>query len=196
MKRLLVIVILALVALGAMPSLGLAEGITVSVPVTVAGGGVAVMTSEEGAPAPEATELHLADGEKGAFVIPIAEPGNYDYTAQVKDEGKPNVTYDKTVYTIAVAAFVKDDGTLGATVVLYDRETGKKPEAVSFVNKTTSSPSGGDSGSKTQGGAKHQPKTGDNAELEKNLLISMFASAGLFGLSLVYAAFTKKMTRR
>lgn len=107
-----------------------------------------------------------------------------------------------------------------------DSGTTSQSRALAFLNRHTASPhdddpdSGGDDSGDTSGGGtsggtsqvrqgedagssgstssgtNSHPKTGDDSELEKYLLVSFGASAGLLAVSIIYAASTRRLARK
>ena len=195
-----------------MPSV--AFGLTIEIPVAIDEGGVAVIVPDDGSPAPRNLEIAVEDQEEVPFSIDIYSPGTYNYTIHVKDEGEEGVQYDKTVYVAAVSVFAGEEDTMYGVVTISKEDEPDKPETIHFTSNVRSAhrdPNGDDpsgSGSPVPGGSQDgsagsggsgaagQPKTGDSSNLELYLLVSTFASAGLFALSVVYAVSTRKQIRQ
>lgn len=120
---------LLLAMLHATPALAAQPTRVVHVEITVGikHGGTAVMEPLDGAPAPRAYQLKVADGEVGHFQIDFTQVGEYTYgISQIV--GDKNLTYDTTPYTVKV--YVTDnDGRLGAAVNVYDDTNGAKVDS-------------------------------------------------------------------
>ena len=118
-----------------------------------------------------------------------------------------DITFDDTVYQVKIFV-TEEDGKLITNIVIYNQKTGYKyspqgegePCSVTFVNDPTptvpeettvptdpgetETPSGSDTPAETTtddtSGSKSRPQTGDD------FLLAIFASAGLFMLSVFY----------
>ena len=176
------------------------EPVSVDIWAEVANGGNVEITAEVNCPLPEQSNIHLKDGETGAFHITFNQIGDYTYTIKVlKDDS--DIICDKTVYT--VKCYVRDDdGKLFVTTVIYDSKTGKKYEpknkkegvlvAFSNVRKgsseitETTAPNETITDNNPTDSPKSHPKTGDEDELDLYLIICILTSASLFALSVSY----------
>lgn len=156
--------------------------------VEIKGGGTACITPQVNCPIPESTKVTVKDGETGHFNIEFTEPGNYSYIIKTQEEG-----YSPEYYTATVSVNVKEDGKLYTVTVLKKASSDTKCDIAAFTQKsdetttteqTTKPP--------VQVEDKSRPITGDDSQLEMYLLLAIAASAGLFGLSLLYANSTKK----
>lgn len=141
----------------------------------------------------EQTEIHLKDGEQGAFHVTVAVPGTYLYTVSERTGTGKNTVYDARVYHVKVYGMLDDNGSLYAeTVAFTENEQGKLPE-VSFSNRPlnpqTETPStnpyvvpghkttsgGTTSGRTTSGEGTNPVKTGDESPVEGWILIMALA---------------------
>lgn len=233
--RYICVLITSVLCLIAAPAYASAR-ITVTIPVTIEGGGVAVMVPGGGSPSPEEGELSVEPGKQAQFSIPVEKPGTYGYEIAVKDEGEENVVYDKTVYVATVSVFDNGGESPSWTVTLSKAGSEEKPESVHFAMKSmagdpgstpadNTEPDGSSESADDEPGSDSEqdegaddgaddddvkadgtdartsssgsnPKTGDSSNLERYLLISVAASAGLFALALVYAVSTRRLSEK
>ena len=162
------------------------------IPVKIEGGGTAVITSEVNCPAPKAERLELKKGETGHFIINFTRPGEYTYNITVINEDE-NLVYTPEYYTANISVLVAEDGSLYSITTLRKEKSFAKSDVADFriTEKTTGTPPTTTSADNTP----NQPRTGDDTNLEKYVIASIIASAGLFFVSLLYAYDTKRLLR-
>ncbi len=187
---------------------GAAPAVPVDIWVTIQNGGTAVIITEVNSPLPDRSKMTLDDGQSEAFHIMFSEEGSYSYTIRTEPDDR-DIRFDDTVYRVSV--YVREEnGTLYTNLIIYNEKTGKKyspqggqsePCAVSFVNspepyepsepETTTEP--GETKAvpdtppaPTPAPGTSRPQTGDDSLLDLYLLLAIFASAGLFLLSVCY----------
>ncbi len=162
------------------------------IPVRVEGGGTVVMTSEVNCPAPKANRLELNKGETGHFIITFQRPGEYVYNIAVQNENEA-FEYTPAYYTVHVSVLVNEDGSMYTVTTLSKEKSFAKSDEAKFTRteKTTGTPPTTTPTENTP----HQPRTGDDTNLEKYVVASILASAGLFLVSLLYAYDTKRLLR-
>jgi hypothetical protein len=165
--------------------------VDVDISVQIEGGGTAIIIPQVNCPIPQHSDVTVKDGETGHFNIQFTEPGNYAYTIQATENG---CTPD--YYAVNVSVNTKEDGTLYSVTVLKRSYTATKCGTAAFTKEgelppeetTKPIPPNEDEGS--------TPYTGDDSRLEMYLLLAIAASAGLFGLSLIYANSVKKQLKK
>ena len=162
------------------------------IPVKVEGGGTVLITSEVNSPAPAKNILELKKGETGHFYINFARPGEYSYIITVNNTDD-NFVYTPEYYRVIISVLVNDDGSLYTVTTLRKEKSFSKSDIAQFsrTEKTTGEPPTTTSPDSTP----HQPKTGDDTNLEKYVIASIIASAGLFIVSLLYKYDTKRLLR-
>ncbi|MBQ7596040.1 MAG: hypothetical protein IJU45_05195 [Clostridia bacterium] len=162
------------------------------IPVKVEGGGTAVITSEVNCPAPKADRLELKKGETGHFIIDFSRPGEYAYNITVINSNDSFI-YTPEYYSVHISVLVGDDGSMYTVTTLRKENSYAKSDIADFrrTEKTTGAPPTTTSTDSTP----HQPRTGDDTNLEKYVVASIAASAGLFVVSLLYAYDTKRLLR-
>lgn len=189
-----------------------AQSASAEIWVSIKNGGTAAIITEVNCPLPDRSSITLDDGKSEAFHIEFFEEGTYSYTVKVEPDDR-DITFDDTVYQVKVFV-TEEDGKLYTNIVIYDQKTGKKyspqgegePCSVTFVNDPvptspeettaptepdeTETPTESDTPAETTTGdttgGKSRPQTGDDSRLDFYLLLAIFASAGLFMLSVFY----------
>ena len=189
-----------------------AQSASAEIWVSIKNGGTAAIITEVNSPLPDRPSITLDDGKSEAFHIEFSEDGSYSYTVKVEPDDR-DITFDDTVYQVKIIV-VEEDGKLITNIVIYNEKTGYKyspqgegePCSVTFVNDPvptspeettaptepdeTETPTESDTPAETTSGdttgGKSRPQTGDDSRLDFYLLLAIFASAGLFMLSVFY----------
>lgn len=121
---------------------------------------IEILGGEADVPMPEVDRITVADGESGAFLIPIAEPGTYKYTVKEVIGLEDNVEYDTRVYDVTVFAANTENDELTYVVSATAAGTDEKPDRILFANGD------GDDRSRATGDDNSDPNsrdgTGDN----------------------------------
>lgn len=120
---------------------------------------IEIQGGEADVPMPEVDRITVADGESGAFLIPIAEPGTYKYTVKEVIGLEDNVEYDTRVYDVTVFAANTENDELTYVVSATAAGTDEKPDRILFANGD------GDDRSRATGDDNSGPQrggTGDN----------------------------------
>ncbi len=69
------------------------------IPVTIEGGGIAVIVPTVNSPIPDKTEITVKDGETGCFIIHITEPGTFSYIISVEKESQGQNVIHRSIMT-------------------------------------------------------------------------------------------------
>lgn len=170
-----------------------AQSETVDIPVHISGGGTVVITPAVNCPAPQTSTLEIADGEEGHVLLTFRQPGVYSYTVSPKNSEQ----YQPGSYLVLITVTTEEDGSLKAVITLGRDDTGEKTEELHFEpkqppaeppTKTTRPPE-----PPTEPDKPDNPRTGDDSNLYSYVAYAILASAGLFLLSLIYYAQTKRL---
>lgn len=117
-----------------------AQTVPVDIWVDIKNGGTAVIITEVNCPLPDKSSLTLEDGQSEAFHIDFSEEGTYSYSIRIEPDDR-EIYFDDTVYRVKVYV-TQVNGTLHASIVIYNEKTDKKispqgydePCTVTFVN--------------------------------------------------------------
>lgn len=102
------------------------------VPVTIEGGGTAVIVPTVNSPIPTETEIYVKDGHTGYFIIYITEPGTYSYIISVVKEASSGKRYTPEYYDVVVSGLVNDAGELYTVTVVTRRGGDNKTDLAEF----------------------------------------------------------------
>ena len=168
------------------------NSVQADIPVKVEGGGTVSITSEVNCPVPNAERLELKKGETGHFIINFTRPGEYIYNITVINEDEDFI-YTPQYYAVHVSVMVNEDGSMYTVTTLKKENSFAKSDTAEFkrTERTSAAPPATTAAEETP----HQPRTGDDTNLEKYVIASIAASAGLFAVSLLYAYDTKRLLR-
>jgi pilin isopeptide linkage protein len=201
------------------------EPVMAEVPLEITNGGTAEIISNVNCPIPQESKIELDDGEIGKFEIYFTDVGVYTYTVKSLPDDRDMVFDDKeyTVevhvtdeggkLAATVIAYTGENKYSSRSDVMGIADFG--PERLLFepyYEESPAPPMEPDSEpateptdetppteKKTDGDSAHgknrNPKTGDDTRMEVYFTVAMLASAGLFVLSLVYRADTRKMLK-
>lgn len=179
-------------------SVSAAKGVSVDIPVEIEGGGTAIITSEVNCPLPKTSSIDVENGMTEHINIPFDQPGTYSYT--IKTDQVDGIYYAPDYYTAKIMVAVNEDGSLYTVTVLTKDKSDLKPDVCKFTSstkeKTTEKePATTSSGEQRKDPPTSRPKTGDDGMLDIYLLICIFASAGLFALSVSYTVSTNRIIK-
>ena len=191
---------------------GAAEAAGVDIWVHIINGGTAVITSEVNCPLPDKSRITLEDGQSEAFHIDFTKAGTYSYLVEIEPDER-ELTFDETVYNIKVFVY-EENGKLYVNILIYNTISGEKyapedgdPCSVTFSNSDepvtptvpdesrppaptvpdeSQPPASTEQPPLPPSGGPSKPQTGDDSKLDFYLLLAIFASAGLFMLSVFY----------
>lgn len=102
------------------------------IPVTIEGGGIAVIVPTVNSPIPNETEITVKDGETGCFIIHITEPGTYSYIISVEKEVSGAKRYTPEYYDAIVSGLVNDEGELYTVTTVTRRGGDNKTDLAEF----------------------------------------------------------------
>lgn len=203
-KKLITLILLLLLVL-AMPLQACAEGAaTAEIPFTVKNAsGTVIIEAVDGAPLPKQTEFEGIS--TGKFEFSFTRPGEYRYKICQKPGTEQGVTYDSTVYSVCVAVFSNNDGSLYSVTAVNVEDSSQKAEIVEFEN-TLAEPNVPDEPTEpsvpieptepTVPNSPDTPFTGDNSRLGLWLLLMAFSVLGIAVVSIVYKATTDRAEKR
>ncbi len=124
---------------------------------------VAIENEDEKAPQPLFNELKIKPGGTGEFDLTLNEPGSYHYLVYEKAGAVEGVKYDDRVYRVTVFVTQDDTGRLDYVVTASLKDTGEKPDSISFKNRTESDDNPNDPDNPDNPGGKDTPGgNGDN----------------------------------
>ena len=177
-----------------------AEAAGAEIPVVIDGGGTAYMIPEVNCPLPTKNAIQVDNGRTGHFYINFTEAGVYHYTitAEFSENGKTWKADD--VYRLTVEVYEKEDGTLYTVSTINNSHTTEKGAQVWFhkpPETTTQPPTTTDTTTPTTSPPQKPgtPRTGDESNLTRYVLIAMASSAGLFLLALLYTLNTNRLIK-
>ena len=178
-----------------------AEAAGADIPVVIEGGGTATMIPEVNCPLPAERAIRVDNGRTGHFYISFTEPGEYSYTiSAVFSDGDEEIAADE-VFHLTVKVFVREDGSLYTVSVVNGSKSANKQDQVRFTQttETETAPPPPDSSEPTTvpttTPTPGTPRTGDESNLSRYLLIATLSAAGLFALALLYTLNTNKLLR-
>lgn len=88
-------------------------------------------------PAPEEREILTGEDSMVKFIIPVSEPGTYNYRVSQIPGSMKDTVYDKTVYNVIVYAEENRDGKLVCAVSARKDGVIEKPDRIEFCNTVT-----------------------------------------------------------
>ena len=200
-----------------------AEAACAEIPVVIDGGGMAYMIPEVNCPLPVENAVRVDNGRTGLFHIDFTEAGEYHYMisamfSHTDGEKKPA----DEVFRLKVTVSEKEDGSLYAVAVINSEQTAEKTDVVRFREtpgktdpvryrkypENPTEPADEPSASQpeepelppeepsTASSFPSLPRTGDESHLTHYVLLAIAASAGLFGLSVLYTVNTNKLVNK
>lgn len=184
-----------------------AEAAGVDIPVVIDGGGTASMIPEVNCPLPKESTVRVDNGRTGHFYISFTEPGEYHYMITAVFSGRGGERAADEVFRVTVTVLMREDGSLYTASVIRGSESANKQDQVRFKDtpETTTTPpppdttvpsdTPGTTGTPESTAKPGTPRTGDESHLTRYVLLCIAASAGLFGLALLYAFNTNKLIR-
>lgn len=207
-KKLISMILLLLLVL-ALPLQSSAEGaVTAEIPFTVNNApGTVIIEAVDGAPLPKQTEFEGVS--TGKFEFSFTKPGEYYYKVYQKSGTEQGVTYDSTVYSVCIAVFSNNDGSLYSVTAVNVEESSQKAEIVEFEN-TLAEPSepskpiepteptvpSAPTEPTSPNSPSTPPSTGDNSRLDLWVLLMAFSLLGIAVVSVMYRATVNKSKKR
>ena len=130
---------------------------------------VEIEGEDKASPLPKDNILNIKEDGSGSFEIKVSEPGTYSYKIYQKPGEDENIEYDDTVFHVTVFVTQENDGSLKYYVAATAGESGEKPNAIEFVNKTKDN-----SGNRESLGPDEPPvKTGDENNIPAYAVIAV-----------------------
>lgn len=194
-KKLISMILLLLLTL-AMPFQANASGAaTAEIPFAVKNAsGTVVIEAVDGAPLPKQTEFEGVS--TGKFEFSFTRPGEYCYKVYEKTGTEQGVTYDGTVYSVCIAVFSNNDGSLYSVTAVNVEDSSQKAEIVEFENTLAEPSEPIEPTEPTVPSAPTEPTspdlpgtppaTGDNSRLGLWILLMAFSLLGIAVVSIVY----------
>ena len=206
----LISMILLLFLMLAMSFQAFAEGAaTAEIPFAVNNAsGTVVVEAVDGAPLPKQTEFEGVS--TGKFEFSFTKPGEYYYKVYQKSGTEQGVTYDSTVYSVCIAVFSNNDGSLYSVTAVNVEDSSQKAEIAEFENtlaEPTTPPTEPSSPTEptvpsapteptTPSSPSTPPSTGDNSRLSLWVLLMAFSLLGIAVLSVMYRATANKSEKK
>ena len=207
-KKLISMILLLLLVL-AMPFQAFAEGAaTAEIPFAVKNAsGTVVIESVDSAPLPKQTEFEGVS--TGKFELSFTRPGEYYYKVYQKSGTEQGVTYDSTVYSVCIAVFSNNDGSLYSVTAVNVEYSSQKAEIAEFEN-TLAEPSepskpiepteptvpSAPTEPTSPNSPSTPPSTGDNSRLGLWVLLMVFSVLGIAVVSVMYRTTADKSKKR
>ena len=184
-KLISMISLLLLLLVMTIPAFAL-EAVTVEISFAVKNApGTVVIEAVDDAPLPEQTVFETAT--EGVLELSFSEPGNYEYKIYQKPGTGSGVTYDSTVYSVCVAVFTNEDGSLYCVVAANIEGSAQKADDVVFENTVEpTSPS-------TPG---NTPQTGDDSRLGLWILLMALSLVGIVAFSVFGIVASRRSEKR
>ena len=204
-KKLISMILLLLLML-AMPFQVFAEGTaTAEIPFAVKNAsGTVIIEAVDGAPLPKQTEFEGVI--EGKFEFSFTKPGEYYYKVYQKSGTEQGVTYDSTVYSVCIAVFSNNDGSLYSITAVNVEDSSQKAEIAEFENTLAEPSEPSKPTEPTVPSAPTEPtspdspgtppSTGDNSRLSLWVLLMAFSLLGIAVVSVMYRATVNKSKKR
>lgn len=187
-----------------------AEAVSVDIPVVIDGGGTAYIVSEVNSPLPTENALRVDNGRTGHFYINFTEVGEYHYTITAAFSRADGEAPADRIFRLTVTVLDKGNGVLYAVAVINNNQTEEKTDLVRFRetpaprneppstdNPPEQPPSTDNPPEQPSTPPSHTPpRTGDESNLLRYVLLATASSAGLFLLALLYTLNTNKLIKK
>ena len=179
-----------------------AEAAGADIPVVIDGGGTAYMIPEVNSPLPTDNAIRVDNGRTGHFYINFTEPGEYHYTITARFSDADGERDADETFRLTVTVYEREDGVLYTVAVINSNQNEGKPDLVRFretpepSTEPPTEPSTEPPTTPPPPGPPGTPRTGDESHLTRYVLAAMMASAGLFGLALLYTVNTDKLIKK
>ena len=140
-KKIILLLLAAVLILSAVPAFAGSTDVTAKIPVSCIGieGSFALFDNDE-----VIDSIHLKGGESGTLQVELTTFDYFTYTVSQIEMNDPDVDYDCSVYTVKVMTLLDDEDNPTFSVTVYDSEGNEKKDELIFRNYLPDVPQTGD----------------------------------------------------